>query len=165
MKTIRVTSVEALEELRQMVQVLRSADADEQAETSPITADITWDDVLRRAENQGLDISVTGQLPDQLPTTLRTVILRILQESLTNAAKYGDGCAEVHLEQQDEHLILTVDSGLSTQECPEAEALSGGSGLIAMTERAQAVGGSLEAGEHRESWRVRGILPYQEVTL
>jgi signal transduction histidine kinase len=42
---------------------------------------------------------------------------------------------------------------------PEMAAHQDGTGLPSMTERAHAVGGSLEAGRCGTGWRVRAVLP------
>lgn len=159
LQTIRSTSVEALDELRQMVTMLRSQGPDDDAD---LLTDTTWDQVLARAEAQGLVLQVHGSPPEALPEAVRGVLLRILQESLTNAHRHGDGTALVHLCSRRGSVNLRVVSGLRSGDTAAPEHRSG-TGLSVMGERARAVGGSLRTGEHSGRWQVAAELPYQEV--
>lgn len=159
LQTIRTTSVEALDELRQMVTMLRSQGLDDAAD---LLTDTTWEEVLARAEAQDLDVEVHGSPPDGLPEAVRGVLLRILQESLTNAHRHGDGTARVYLRTARGRLILRVDSGVGAAHPPDSES-GGGTGLSVMEERARAVGGSVRTGEQSGQWQVAAELPYPEV--
>ena len=109
-------------------------------------------DGFRRA---GADVAydVVGD-PARLTATTGLTVYRILQESLTNAVRHGANCAAaVRLEVDDRSAVLTVDSV-----GPPGTA-SGGSGLVGMRERAQALGGELTAGPAENGWRVRTVLP------
>lgn len=159
LQTIRTTSVEALDELRQMVTMLRSQGLDDAAD---LLTDTTWDEVLARAEAQNLDIEVHGSPPEGLPEAVRGVLLRILQESLTNARRHGDGTARVYLRTARGRLILRIESGLGAAHPPNAEP-GGGTGLSVMEERARAVGGSVRTGEQSGQWQVAAELPCPEV--
>ncbi|GAA1811371.1 sensor histidine kinase [Nesterenkonia flava] len=131
LETIRTTSVEALEQLRDMVQLLRSQQR--QAEEEPgeragqhhpgeqdyaeLLADATWEDVVERARRQGLQLRVDGDPPRHLSPGLHHVLLRVLQESLTNALKHGDGTAHVQVSagpasRKQRRIRLQVTSGL-----------------------------------------------------
>lgn len=160
LQTIRTTSVEALDELRQMVTMLRSQGIDDDA--ADLLTDTTWEEVLARAEAQDLDLEVHGSPPDGLPEAVRGVLLRILQESLTNARRHGDGTARVGLSSARGQLMLRVDSGLGAAHRPDPEP-GGGTGLSVMEERARAVGGSVRTGEESGQWQVAAELPCPEV--
>lgn len=142
-----------------MVTMLRSQGLDDAAD---LLTDTTWEEVLARAEAQDLDVEVHGSPPDGLPEAVRGVLLRILQESLTNAHRHGDGTARVYLRTARGRLILRVDSGVGAAHPPDSES-GEGTGLSVMEERARAVGGSVRTGEQSGQWQVAAELPYPEV--
>jgi signal transduction histidine kinase len=81
---------------------------------------------------------------------------RILQESLTNAARYGEGRADVRIDYGNEQLELTVSNVISG---PSANRV-GGHGILGMRERAELLGGTLAAGPSAGRFLVRATLPY-----
>jgi signal transduction histidine kinase len=96
-----------------------------------------------------------------LPPTVDLAAYRIVQESLTNALRYaGEAEATVTLSFLGEELVLeVVDSGRGMREgAPVAQ--GSGHGIPGMRERAEATGGTLEAGPHPGGgFRVRARLP------
>jgi signal transduction histidine kinase len=104
---------------------------------------------LARAD---LSLLVDGDT-GRLPATAGSAIYRILQESLTNAARHAPGSpVEVRLTVEPGAVVLLVDSagrpGHGT-----------GMGLLSMRERAAALGGSCTAGPGGPGWTVRAVLP------
>lgn len=178
LQTIRGTSVEALEQLREMVQLLRGGDdgGPHPSSEDELLDSSTWQDVLERASSHGLDISVHGEPPAGLAPAVHHVLLRVLQESLTNALKHGDGSAEVAVSRRRRRTRLSVTSRMrSSQESaetseeshrtPHGSGLGAGSGLLTMRERVQHAGGRFRAGPHPEDpscWRVEAELPMKE---
>jgi signal transduction histidine kinase len=81
-----------------------------------------------------------------LPEDVELVAYRITQEALTNARRHAPGAAvELTLDYGDDVLTLTVrDHGPGTDEAAD----SGGFGVIGMSERAAAVGGTLAHRDH-----------------
>ena len=86
---------------------------------------------------------------------------RILQEALTNAAWHGRGTAEVAIEFAPRTLEIAVTNP-GAPSPPERD--GGGHGIVGMRERAQLLGGTLEAGADNGSFHVRARLPYEEGT-
>jgi signal transduction histidine kinase len=83
------------------------------------------------------------------------VLYRIVQESLTNAVRHGDGSpVSVSVAVGDRATTIAVVNGGS----PPAPT-PGGTGLISMRERAEAVGGQVHAGPTGTGWRVEAVLP------
>lgn len=184
LQTIRATSLTALEELRQMVLMLRSpsAENDDDAATELLT-ETTWNTVLEQAQRHGLGVTVEGAPPEDVSAAVRTVLLRILQEALSNAHRHGSGQARVQVRNARDQLQLTVLSPLKEASAtdlvtdPESEretagqsdlGLGSGSGLAIMQERANSIGGRVSAGEDSAGqsrgqrigqWAVRAELP------
>lgn len=158
LQTIRVTSLAALEDLRQMVQMLRTASNGGDDSTAELLTKTTWDQVLEQARKQGLGVTVDGAPQESLPTAVQSVLLRILQESLSNAHRHGHGTADVRLQSKPGQIELQVASPLPPQ--PVQPAGTGtGTGLAVMEERAKSVGGRLRAGEDSGQWAVQAELP------
>ncbi len=79
---------------------------------------------------------------------------RIVQESLTNAAKHGTGTVRLRLTATDELTIEVTNPMPATSPAP-----GGGRGVAGMRERVRLLGGRLEAGPSGGGWRVHVRLP------
>ncbi|HEY0215034.1 MAG TPA: histidine kinase [Cellulomonas sp.] len=98
-----------------------------------------------RSAGARVDLTVTGN-PGTLAQHADLAAYRILQESLTNAAKHAPGStAEVALAWTDAGVRLRV-SNPAAADPDRAPAPGTGNGLIGMRERATSAGGSLRAG-------------------
>jgi signal transduction histidine kinase len=116
------------------------------------------DALVARHGAAGLDVSVASDgEPRPLETAVDQAVYRILQEALTNAARYGAGTARVELGFGTTALELTVSNPAPGERAPRP---NGGHGLIGMGERARLLGGSLEAERSGGTFRVRAQLPY-----
>ncbi|WP_084719164.1 sensor histidine kinase [Streptacidiphilus carbonis] len=162
-RTIRQLSVKTLEELRQMVGVLRAAGGDGR-ELSPQP---TLADLPRLVAASGLD-AVLDPVPDRpsapaWPEPVERAAYRTVQESLTNIRKYAPGAAvTVRVRADGVRLQVEVRNGPAA---PGAEPLvlpSGGHGLVGLRERAQQLGGSLLARPTEEGgYLVSAVLPFR----
>ena len=90
----------------------------------------------------GIKVELVGRLKQRMASTKETVIYRIIQEGLTNVAKYADvDEAVVSFVDQDEQVIIKIsDQGVGFN---YAELERTGVGLFSMEERATSVGGTL----------------------
>jgi signal transduction histidine kinase len=97
---------------------------------------------------------------DELPPDARTAVIRIVQESLTNARKHAAGAAasvEVAVRGGRVTLRVVNDEGAPLTGAPRGASL----GLRGMRERAEARGGSLRAGPDEDGrWAVHAELPW-----
>ena len=87
---------------------------------------------------------------------------RTAQEALTNASKHAPGAAPtVQLEFTPDELVLTVtDTGCPEDIAPSALADTGGGyGIEGLRERAELIGGTLQAGPLGPGWQVRLSVP------
>ncbi|MBB1243998.1 two-component sensor histidine kinase, partial [Streptomyces durbertensis] len=154
--TVRRLSVDTLEELRHLVGVLRSA------REEPGLADLA-----ALVETSGLDARLEALVPVDgggsrgagrgcWPGEVQQAAYRTVQEALTNVRKYApESTVEVRLEAVEHHgepaAALRVEVRNSAPACPASadrrSALpTGGHGLTGLRERAELLGGRLDAG-------------------
>lgn len=165
LRVIESVSRGALTEMRQMLGVLRS-DAEAARSTAsfgplPGVAGLTR--LAEQAEAAGVSVALDLRGADRLSESLGRTVHRIVQESLTNAARHaapthcrvtveGDG-REVRIE--------VADDGPGGRPHPVRDGPGGGDGIIGMRERASVYGGELHAGPRPDGgFAVRARLPY-----
>lgn len=156
LEAIADTARTALTEVRTLLQELRHSQGSRPA---PVLADL--DSLLDAMRDLGLTIEVTSFGHQRgLAESTQLAAYRIIQESLTNALRYGDRSAPVQVEYDwgDRSLSIVVTSALREDEVPH---LGGqGHGVPGMRERAALAGGELSvAVGTRGTFRVRATLP------
>jgi signal transduction histidine kinase len=159
LQSVRRDSVASLAEMRTMIGLLRADGAgDSDPRTAPAGLD-RLDALLDTASSTGLRIELddTRGGVGELPMAVDLAAFRIVQESLTNAAKHAPGSrVRLHLHDHDGELVIEIENDL----VPGAPAGGGtGTGLLGVHERADAVGGAVTAGPDGGRWRVRAVLP------
>ncbi|QKG27545.1 sensor histidine kinase [Actinomadura verrucosospora] len=156
---VRDAAREALTETRRVVGLLRSDD--EGAERAPSPGLDRLDELAAAARNSGLSVAtVVVGMPRQLDAGVDLSAYRIVQESLSNAARYAPG-SRVHVEIKygAEALAVTVDDD-GARGAPD-RSQGGGHGLVGMRERVTMLGGALSAGPRGTGgWTVAAELPY-----
>jgi signal transduction histidine kinase len=154
--TIKTASKEVLGEMRSVLNVLR-----EGAPRSPTAGLDRLDDLVQRS---GLEVTLERPGSRPLPTQVERAAYRIVQESLTNAARYAPGSrVSVRLEYAaDELVILVADTGATKPAVLSEE--GSGNGIPGMRERASALGGTLVAGPSGTGFQVEAHLPLPEET-
>ncbi|WP_308102829.1 sensor histidine kinase [Lentzea sp. CC55] len=159
-RTIADTGRLALTEMRRLLGVLRSEDAETQWAPQPDARGVVELAESTRAAGVPVRLEITGDV-DDLPVGVGLSVYRIVQEALTNTIKHaGSGTtAMVRLARTPEELRLeVVDNGFGTPH--DVVKVSGGNGLIGMRERAAVLGGEFEAGPNPGGgWRVRATFP------
>ncbi|WP_448811377.1 sensor histidine kinase [Agromyces bauzanensis] len=148
----------AMTEMRQLLGVLRSADA--AAETAPQPGLGELRALAASVERAG--VPVTLELGDALPASgvAATSAYRIVQEALSNVVRHAPGAAtHVSVEALASDLIVSVENEAAT-DAPGPDAQGGGHGLIGIGERAALLGGHAEYGERPGGgYRVLATLP------
>ncbi|MFD5628428.1 sensor histidine kinase [Streptomyces sp. NPDC127072] len=142
------TTSSALRELKSTVGLLRQPD-DPGAPLDPAPGLGRLPELTAAFAAAGLTVTVTADGTEQpLSPGVDVTAYRIVQEALTNVAKHAAArTARVHLGHSPDWLRITVsDDGDAA--APAAPSPSGGFGVMGMHERAQSVGGRLQAG-HR----------------
>ncbi|WP_106396725.1 sensor histidine kinase [Actinocorallia populi] len=166
LRAIRQNSVEALREMRAMIELLRSQDPLEHriSDVAPSRlADL--DLLLDSARAAGLRVAMAagdGEAPPpDLPAAVDLTAYRIVQEALTNAVKHAAGARSwVRVFPDGDDLHVEVVNELARGGEP---ALSGGgTGLLNMRERAAAIKGTVTARPEGGRWRVHAVLPLGE---
>lgn len=107
-----------------------------------------------RAAGHDIVLTKEGEIAG-LSVTADQGAYRILQESLTNAARYGGGSTTVDLSTTPGWLVMTVENPIAQPRPPAG----GGHGIAGMRERAGLLGGSLTAEESGGRFRVELRLP------
>jgi signal transduction histidine kinase len=156
---IESASHEALDELRAILGVLREANgAEVPLEPAPGLAGVpSLVDQFREAGGD-VELQISGEQPDRLPEAVQLAAFRIVQESLTNAARHAPGAAaRVRLAYEAERLSVSIENDSAPMGNGNGEA---GVGIIGMRERVGALGGSLAAGPSAAGFRVEAELPY-----
>uniref|UniRef100_UPI00268FC2E3 sensor histidine kinase n=1 Tax=Rhodococcus oryzae TaxID=2571143 RepID=UPI00268FC2E3 len=145
-ESIGATARDALNEIRGMLGVLRSDG--QLAEDAPMPGLDRIDELVEGSRRAGMQVRVERfGVPERLSDSAGLTMYRILQESLSNAARHAPGAPV--------RVILSGDGGLATMavvnDPPVGTAVStvadhaGGHGITGMRDRASSVGGSLIA--------------------
>lgn len=161
---IRTTAHQALDELRSVLGVLRSADGRGEPAARTQRPDIG------RLVESSRDAGVPAELHDELtvPSDLSEVTAwaayRVVQEGLTNVHKHAPGASAVVALRGDERAGLAVSvTNRASASDPTAAPLQPGSGagLVGLRERMRLIGGTLRCGpEAGGGWRLEAWLPW-----
>jgi signal transduction histidine kinase len=146
---IRKSAVAALDELRQVIAVLREDTANGTATPQPTLAQLP--DLLEESRTAGMSLRAHIDLSgaDSLPDALGRTAYRVVQEGLTNARKHAPGApVDVTVSGNGPPgLVVEVVSHSPLGSEPKVAPSSGaGCGLIGLAERLALVGGQLEHG-------------------
>jgi signal transduction histidine kinase len=148
---------QALAEMRRLLDVLRTEEAEPQLAPTPGLAAL--EDLVSGVRRAGLPVEIAVEgTPEDLPAGLDLTAYRIVQEALTNALKYADGAAtRLTVRYCGESIeVEVVDEGRHVGTSGNGS----GSGLVGMRERVVLYDGRLEAGPRKGGgFRVWARLP------
>jgi signal transduction histidine kinase len=156
-ETIEEVARETVGEIDQMVRVLRedAAVPENTGEVEPPPGLAALEGLVARHRAAGLRVTTTLRGEQRtLPPAVDRAAYRILQEALTNAARHGDGSAEVGLTFDDSAVEIAVTNPLAAD-----RAAGGGHGIVGMRERAALLGGTLVADARDARFELRARLP------
>ena len=160
--SIKETSKTALDEVRSVLGVLRAeGGADPSAPLIPEPDLSRLDGLAASVTSQGIDVSLDNRL-GAVPQAVQLAVYRIVQESLTNVVRHaGAASARVVLDETDvAYRVTVIDDGGGVVAHSER---SGGRGLLGMHERAELLGGTLDAGPMPGGgFRVVATIPRKE---
>ncbi|MFE9424658.1 sensor histidine kinase [Kitasatospora sp. NPDC006697] len=143
---IRASAHEALQDLREIIGVLRTGDGDEAGRPQPTLAALK--ELVAESCEAGMAVELDQEVVDPAgaPASLGRTAYRITQEALTNARKHAPGApVTVTLSgAPGGRLTLAVRNPAPTGEVPHVP--GSGQGLIGLGERALLAGGTLDSG-------------------
>jgi signal transduction histidine kinase len=154
---IRATTHEALNELRDVITLLRDDPADDLARPVPALSDLPSLVEESRAIGTPVDLrdSVGGV---EVPGTTARAAYRVVQEALTNARKHAPGQPVRIALDGTPGAVLTIDV---SNPLGGGSAIPGsGTGLVGLTERVRLVGGELDHRATATEFRLSASLPW-----
>ena len=157
---IRASAHEALEELREVIGVLREGAAGRPEPPQPGLADLP--ELIESARAMGMRVGYTCAVPaGGVAVVLGRTAYRIVQEGLTNARKHAPGAAvRVRLDGEPGAELRIQISNPGPRDGPRAGVPGAGMGLVGVTERAALAGGTVEYGPRGDDFRLEARLPW-----
>jgi signal transduction histidine kinase len=158
---IRESAHEALQDLREIIGVLRAGEPDDPGRPQPTLAAL--DALVAESREAGMKVTLDQRVTDPaaVPASVGRTAYRIAQECLTNARKHAPGteAAVTVTGGPGEGLTVTVRNPAPEGDVPPVP--GSGQGLIGLTERATLTGGRLEHGPREDGgFEVRAWLPW-----
>ncbi len=158
---IRTTAREAMEDLRDVLGVLRSGEdlTGHDLTPQPTAADI--ERVVDASRAAGVRIELTMDVPD-LPDAIARTVYCVVQEGLTNVHKHARGAATSVTISGGPNDGVTVN--VSNQRPVSSMTLlpGSGAGLVGLRERVGLVGGSMRSGPGDDGgWKLSAWVPWE----
>jgi len=156
-RVIKETTSSTLTELRRTVTTLRRPDPASVLPRAPRLNDLAGD----LSQGLGLEISTTVEIPTDLPADVETAAARIVEEALTNVARHSTAAhASVRILARPGGLVVEISDHGPPRELDPAERGRPRHGITGMRERAEELGGTLDAGPAPDGgFVVRAHLP------
>ena len=152
---IRTSAHLALEELRQVIGLLRSNEAFAVEPPQPTLEQIPA--LVEESRSAGLAVSFRSDVAAAVPEAVGRTAYRAVQEGLTNARKHAE----------DERVELTIGGGppltveLVSYGSGSASLPGAGTGLVGLAERVKLAGGEFQSGPAADgSFVLRATLPW-----
>jgi signal transduction histidine kinase len=158
---IRESAHEALQDLREIIGVLRAGEPDDAGRPQPTLAAL--DALVAECREAGMKVTLVSRVSDpaDVPSSVGRTAYRIAQEALTNARKHAPGAEVTVLVTGAPGDGLVVDVRNPAPEGDVTPVPGSGQGLIGLTERASLAGGRLDHGPEPDGgFRVRARLPW-----
>jgi signal transduction histidine kinase len=158
---IRESAHEALQDLREIIGVLRAGDSDDAGRPQPTLAALAA--LVAESREAGMKVVLDDRITDPaaVPASVGRTAYRIAQEGLTNARKHAPG-AEVTVTvagAPGQDLAVTIRNPPPPGEVPHVP--GSGQGLIGLAERAILTGGTLTHGTEPDGgFRLHASLPW-----
>ena len=152
---IRTSAHAALEELRQVIGLLRREEPDAVEPPQPTLAELGA--LVEESRSAGLAVTFAGDVPSGIPDLVGRTAYRTVQEGLTNARKHaGEERVELTIGGGPPLVVELVSHGSASRALPGA-----GTGLVGIAERVELAGGSLQFGPAADgSFVLRATLPW-----
>ncbi|MEU6924266.1 MULTISPECIES: histidine kinase [unclassified Streptomyces] len=158
---IRDSAHEALQDLREIIGVLRSPGESDGDRPQPTLASL--DELIAESRPAGMKVTLDNHVgdPATAPAATGRTVYRIVQEGLTNARKHAPGAEVTVTVTGAPGQGLTVEVRNPAPTRPFEQVPGSGQGLIGLTERATLAGGGLDHGPLPDGgFRIRATLPW-----
>ncbi len=142
LEAIRLTSKDALAELRHTLGMFREADGPDPTGPAPGLGQLDSLVAPLRAAGRSVDVRISGESGGEVPMAVDHAAYRIVQEALTNVVRHtGEAPVSVAVDVEDGAVrVLVSDDGPPVN----VGDLQPGNGITGMRERATAVGGRVD---------------------
>ncbi|MFD3523374.1 sensor histidine kinase [Streptomyces sp. NPDC058653] len=158
---LRAAVADAVGLLRDTVGVLRDDEGDRDG--GPTAESV--EELVDRARDSGVRVELRREgspAPPGPSPLVERAVYRVVQESLTNAAKHAPGAPVLaRITHTDGRTEVRVTNSAPTAGELTSGPESGGRGLAGLRERVRVVGGSLRAGPYGEGFEVVATVPDQ----
>lgn len=159
----------ALGDLRRLLRLMREPESSEEVASSAANIDLAAELSELAASLEDLNHEVTTSVEGNVqgvPYGVRTTIARVLREGTTNILKHAPGRCSVrlHVAVGANTVTAEVENQVRDAGAPASRRRFGASGfgVIGLRERAQLLGGELEAGPvSGGGWRLQVTIPLQ----
>jgi signal transduction histidine kinase len=156
-KVIRETTHQALQDLREVLDVLRAPDGEL---PQPTLADVR--ELVAESSRAGMRVELREETAGTVPDRLGRTAYRVVQEALTNIRKHAPG-SDVRVRLTGARgQGLTVEVGNTAPAQAPVPGGGAGQGLVGLAERVSLGGGRLEHGPAGGGgWRLAAWLPWR----
>ncbi|TDC51443.1 sensor histidine kinase [Actinomadura sp. KC345] len=159
---VRAGVHQALDELREVILLLRTDDAGEDGRPQPVLEDVPR--LVEESRGAGGAVELRDEVadPGALPAAAGRTAYRVVQEGLTNARKHAAGLpVRVALEgRPGDRLVIEIRNPLPADPDAGPAAPGSGTGLVGLTERVRLAGGRLDHEAGAGEFRLRAWLPW-----
>jgi signal transduction histidine kinase len=163
---LRTTGCQALEELRDLVGILRDTTPDRHHDAPAGRVQAAVPDLaalVSQSESIGVPVDLVEEGdPSRASPVVGRTAYRIVQEALTNVRKHAPGArVQVHLRYRADGVRLSIRNSPPTDgQDPLLAATGTGTGLLGLRQRVELINGTLHAGpDHDGGFRVDATLP------
>lgn len=158
---IRETARQAMEDLREVLGVLRADLSEDGADLAPVPRAADLARLVEASQAAGVQVSSELSLPDDVPALVGRTVYRVVQEALTNVHKHARGVSTEVLVDGAPGSGVTVRVTNVRPVAADSLLPGSGAGLVGLRERVTLAGGRLDAGPTAGGgWRVEAWLPW-----
>ena len=154
---IRTTARQAMEDLREVLGLLRGAQDGEETAPQPDLSHLHV--LIESSRAAGAAVTYRIAVDEEVPAQVGRTLYRVVQEALTNAHKHARGAA-IDVDVRQSGAVVTVVVANAAPVSAEGLLPGSGFGLVGLQERVTVLGGTLDAGRTRSGgWAVTATVP------